>query len=76
MIRLNDLGLEEAGLHAGDSVLVKCEDGKLIITKDRTRAGMLEAEKAFMEGETKKLRKSLFQIRGWRIDPLREGCLT
>ena len=71
MIRLNDLGLEEAGLHAGDSVLVKCEDGKLIITKDRTRA-----EKAFMEGETKKLRKSLFQIRGWRIDPLREGCLT
>lgn len=57
MIRLNGLWLEEAGFHAGDPVLVKCEDGKLIITQDRARTEMIEAEKAFMEQETKKLRK-------------------
>ncbi len=65
MIRLNGLWLEEAGFHAGDPVLVRCEDGKLIITQDRARAEMLEAEKAFMEEETKKLRK-MFLSGLWR----------
>ena len=63
MIRLNGLWLEEAGFHAGDPVLVRCEDGKLIITQDRARAEMLEAEKAFMEEETKKLRKKFLEER-------------
>ena len=61
MIRLNGLWLEEAGFHAGDPVLVRCEDGKLIITQDRVRAEMLETEKAFMEEKTKKLRKMLLK---------------
>ena len=61
MIRLNGLWLEEAGFHAGDPVLVRCEDGKLIITQDIARAEMLEAEKAFMEEETKKLRKKFLK---------------
>ena len=61
MIRLSGLWLEEAGFHAGDPVLVRCEDGKLIITQDRARAEMLEAEKAFMEEETKKLRKKFLK---------------
>ena len=61
MIRLNGLWLEEAGFHAGDPVLVRCEDGKLVITQDRARAEMLEAEKAFMEEETKKLRKKFLK---------------
>jgi hypothetical protein len=46
--------LEAAGFHIGDPVLVRCEDGKLIISLDNARAGMIEAEKAFMEKETRK----------------------
>ena len=60
MIRLNGLWLEEAGFHARDPVLVRCEDGKLI-TQDRARAEMLEAEMAFMEEETRKLRKKFLK---------------
>ena len=63
MIRLNGLWLEEAGFHAGNPILVKCENGKLIITQDRARAEMLDAEKAFMEEETKKLRKMFLKER-------------
>ena len=44
MIRLNGLWLEEAGFHAGDPVLVRCEDGKLIIMQDRAKAEMLERD--------------------------------
>lgn len=45
------------GFKVGDPVLVKCEDGKLIITQDAAKAKMIEAEKAFMENETRKLHK-------------------
>lgn len=54
-IRLMGQWLETAGFHIGDPVLVECEDGKLIITPDTARAELIEAEKAFMEKETKKL---------------------
>lgn len=54
-IRLMGQWLEAAGFHIGDPVLVKCEDGQLIISRDTARAELIEAEKAFMEKETKKL---------------------
>lgn len=49
--------LEELGFNIGDPLLVKCEDGKLIITPDAVKMEMLEAEKAFMEQESKKLKE-------------------
>lgn len=54
-IRLMGQWLEEAGFHIGDPVTVKCEDGKLIITPDTARAELIEAEKLFMERETRRL---------------------
>lgn len=54
-IRLMGQWMEAAGFHIGDPVLVKCEDGRLIITLDTARAALIEAEMAFMEKETKKL---------------------
>ena len=54
-IRLMGQWLEDAGFHIGDPVLVKCEDGKLIISLDTVRAELIEAEKAFLEKETRKL---------------------
>ena len=54
-IRLMGQWLEDAGFHIGDPVLVKCEDGKLIISLDTARAELMEAEKAFMEKESRRL---------------------
>jgi antitoxin component of MazEF toxin-antitoxin module len=53
--------LEAAGFHIGDPVLVRCEDGKLIISLDTARAEMIEAEKAFMEKETRKLHEKFLK---------------
>jgi hypothetical protein len=44
-IRLMGQWLEAAGFHIGDPVLVKCEDGKLIISLDTARAELMEDEK-------------------------------
>jgi hypothetical protein len=44
-IRLMGQWLEAAGFHIGDPVLVKCEDGKLIISLDIARAELMEDEK-------------------------------
>lgn len=57
MLRIQGLWLQELGFNVGDPVLVKCEDGKLIITSDTTKVELIEAEKAFMEEETKKLQE-------------------
>lgn len=54
-IRLMGQWLEAAGFHIGDPVLVRCEDGRLIISLDTERAELIEAEKTFMEKETRKL---------------------
>ena len=54
-IRLMGQWLETAGFHIGDPVLVKREDGKLVSSLDTARAELMEAEKAFMEKETRKL---------------------
>ncbi|WP_242843841.1 MULTISPECIES: SymE family type I addiction module toxin [Clostridia] len=61
MLRLQGLWVEELGFKAGDPVLVKYEDGKLIITPDTSRAELVEAEKAWMEEETKKLHEKFLQ---------------
>ena len=61
MLRIQGLWFQELGFNIGDPVLVKCEDGKLIITADRTRAELIEAEKAFMEEETKKLHEKFLK---------------
>ena len=57
MLRIQALSVEALGFNVGDPVLVKCEDGKLIITPDTTKVELMEAEKAFMEEETKKLQE-------------------
>ena len=57
MLRIQGLWFQELGFNIGDPVLVKCEDGKLIIMRDTAREELIEAEKAFMEEETKKLQK-------------------
>ena len=49
--------LEDAGFHIGDTVIVKCEDGKLIIAPGTARAELIEAEKLFMERETRRLQE-------------------
>ena len=61
MLRIQGLWLQELGFNVGDPVLVKCEAGKLIITLDTSRAELIEAEKAFMEEETKKLQEKFLK---------------
>ena len=61
MLRIQGLWLQELGFNVGDPVLVKCEDGKLIITPDTARVELIEAEKAFMEEETKKLHEKFIK---------------
>lgn len=61
MLRIQGLWLQELGFNVGDPVLVQCEDGKLIITPDTARVELIEAEKAFMEEETKKLHEKFLK---------------
>lgn len=61
MIVLKGQWLQELGFNIGDPVMVKCEDGKLIITPDAARAELIEEEKAFMERETKKLHEKFLK---------------
>lgn len=56
MLRIQGLWLEELGFNKGDPVLVKCEEGKIIITVDKARGELIQAEKLFMEEEEKKLK--------------------
>lgn len=62
-IMLKGQWLKELGFEIGDYILVCCENGKLIITPDAERAALAEAEKAFMEQETRKLQKRFDQER-------------
>lgn len=61
MLQIQGLWFQELGFNIGDPVLVKCEDGKLIIMRDTAREELIEAEKAFMEEETKKLQKKFLK---------------
>lgn len=56
-IMLKGQWLKELGFDIGDYISVSCEDGKLVITPDRERATIIEAEKAFMDREMKSLQK-------------------
>lgn len=53
MLRIQGLWFQELGFNIGDPVLVKCEDGQIIITKDTA----LQEEKELLETETKKLQQ-------------------
>lgn len=47
MLRIQGLWLEELGFNIGDPILVKCEDGKLIITVDHAREDAETKEQVF-----------------------------
>ena len=64
MLRIQGLWLEELGFNIGDPILVKCEDGKLIITVDHAREDAETKEQAFLDEEMKKLQKK-FEV--WRM---------
>lgn len=53
MLRIQGLWFQELGFNIGDPVLVKCEDGQIIITKDTA----MQEEKELLETETRKLEK-------------------
>ena len=57
-LRLQGRWLEELGFQIGEAVLVKCEDGKLIITPDTIRAETESREKEFLDREMALLQKS------------------
>ena len=56
-IRIQGKWLAELGFEPGDAVLVQCEDGKIVITKDEVLAARKAVEKVFMETELPKLKK-------------------
>lgn len=55
-IMLKGQWLKEVGFEIGSLVKVQCEEGKLVILLDRAREEELEAERTFMEEETRKLK--------------------
>ena len=56
-LRLQGRWLEELGFQIGEAVLVKCEDGKLIITPDTMRAETESREKEFLDRDMALLQK-------------------
>lgn len=61
MLRIQGLWFQELGFNVGDPVLIKCEEGKLIIMVDTAMAELKKAETAFMEEETKKLHEKFLK---------------
>ena len=61
MLRIQGLWFQELGFNVGDPVLIKCEEGKLIIMADTAMAELKKAEKAFMGEETKKLHEKFLK---------------
>lgn len=57
MIRLQGQWLDELKFSIGEPILVKCEEGKLILTVDHERLVAEEKEQAFIDEEMKKLKK-------------------
>ena len=57
MLRIQGFWFQELGFNIGDSVLVKCEEGRLVIMADTAMAERKKAKKAFMEEETRKLQE-------------------
>jgi hypothetical protein len=63
MLRIQGLWLQELGFNIGDPVLVKCEDGKLIITQDPERVALNRE----LEEETKKL-QAMFMVEKKKLE--------
>lgn len=57
MLRLQGKWMEELGFQIGETVLVKCEGGELIITPDTMRAETESREKEFLDREMALLQK-------------------
>ncbi len=55
MLRLQGLWLEDFGFKVGEPVLVKCEDGKLIISLDENRVMAKSKKKQELEEKIKDL---------------------
>ena len=60
-IRISGQWLKTIGFDIGDKILVKCENGRLIITPDVMAAKLAEEEQAFVERETRKLHERFIQ---------------
>lgn len=54
-LKIQGVWFQELGFHIGDPVLVKCEDGRIIISVDEGLIKEREEKRAFMEAETRKL---------------------
>lgn len=72
MLRIQGLWFQELGFNIGDPVLVKCEDGQIVITKDESLQKQRGAEKEFLETETRKLEKKFEEEK----KRLRRTCLA
>jgi len=54
-LKIQGVWFQDLGFNIGDPVLVKCEDGRIIISVDEELIKEREEERAFMEVETRKL---------------------
>ena len=54
-LKIQGVWFQDLGFNIGDPVLVKCEDGRIIISVDENLIKEREEERAFMEAETRKL---------------------
>lgn len=63
--------LNEIGFEIGDQIKIECENGKLVVSLDKERMEMLDAERAFMEAETKSCRLGLRRRKRKSIEDLR-----
>ena len=64
MLRIQGKWLQELGFYAGDPVLVKCEDGKLIITADKElalRKEELKLRKAEIDAQFEDEKRKLYK---------------
>lgn len=59
VIMLKGQWLKEAGFEIGDSVQVKCEEGKLVIILDKERAKAEAEKQAYIDEEMKKFHAQL-----------------
>lgn len=54
-LKIQGVWFQDLGFNIGDPVLVKCEDGRIIISVDENLIKEREEERAFLEAETRKL---------------------
>ena len=59
MLRIQGLWFQELGFNVGDSVMIYCEEGKLIVTPDRERMEEIRKEKESVEAVKNKMENEL-----------------